>query len=590
MPTLIRAHAFAAFMLSATFAGSSPAANDDLAPLRETVTALAQSSMEAEKIPGLSLALFDDRGIIWATGFGLADVGGGVPARAETVYSAGNLSMPVSAAAVMQRVEQGDIELDHPLAAQLPAFSIRTRFDKAPPITPRNLLSHHSGLPAKHFKGMWTRAPLSLADFVTVLREEYAAAPPQRVFSTSEPGYAVLGRLLEVRSKRDFAPYMQEHLLAPLGMTQSSFIPPGSGSTRAAKGYWRGKIEAPAFALRDVPAVGLYSNVLDLARFARMLLNGGELDGRRVLKPESVAEMLRPQNARVALDLDNRIGLGWRLSGVHIERATRIVWQVSATPVGRSRLLLAPDQKLGVVVLSNSSTGGRAIDQVSETLLELALQLRQPLPATRVPAPVATPALDTTADFSGRYASVLGMIAVEAVGDSAHAELLGKTVHLTREPDGLYSIQYRLLGLIPLPISVLREARVQPAVVDGRTSLIVHYKDQVHRFAEKVPDAPVPPAWHKRQGYYEVVDVDPLIELVELKPLALEIDDGVLLFSYPLPGWMGLRATVPVVAVSDTELVLAGTGWLMGETVKVVKKDGEERLRYSGFELRRLDD
>jgi CubicO group peptidase (beta-lactamase class C family) len=569
---------------------TAPVPADELGPIRETVTTLAEKAMATDSIPGLSLALVDDRGVLWSAGFGFADVTAGLPARAETVYAAGSLSTLLTAAAAMQLAEQGVLDLDRPLAAQLPEFSMRSRFGTAAPITPRNLLSHHSGLPAMHFKGMWTRTPLSLADLVAALRDEYVAYPPDYVFDPSEPGYAVLGRLIEVRTGHDFAQHMRERLLSPLGMAQSSYAPSTIDPARRAKGYWHGKIEAPTFPLRDAPAVGLYTNVLDLSQFVRLVLNGGELDGRRLLRPASVAEMLRPQNTGVALDLDSGAGLGWRLSGIRLERASRVAWQTSAGPIGRGRILLAPEQKLGVIVLANSSTGARTIELVSETLLELGLQQRWPDAGPRPPSSTVALPVSEMRDFSGRYASILGMISVSASGDNVRAELLGKTLRLEREPDGLFGVEYRLFGLIPVPINLLNAVRLQPANIFGRQFMLSHYKDHIYRLAEKIPPTPLTPAWRARLGEYQVTDVDPLLELIELRPLKLHHDNDVLYFSYRLPGWMGLTATAPVLPLSDSELVLAGTGWLMGETIRVVRRDGEERLRYSGFELRRIGD
>jgi hypothetical protein len=128
---------------------------------------------------------------------------------------------------------------------------------------------------------------------------------------------------------------------------------------------------------------------------------------------------------------------------------------------------------------------------------------------------------------------------------------------------------------------------VRPAQIAGQSFVVAHYKDHVLRFAQKIPRAPLPPAWQKRLGTWEAVERDALLELVELERLSLRYDDGVLYFHYALPGWLGLEVLVPVNPVSDTELVLHGTGWLMGETVRVVRRGGEERLRYSGYELRR---
>ena len=564
----------------------------DFGPIRKDVVALLEAGMKEEEIPGASIALVDDQRILWAEGFGLADKTRGVRARAETVYPVGTLSQLLTATALLQLAEKGAIDLNRPVGEKLPEFAIKSRFSAGPLITPRQLLSHHSGLPAMHFKGMWTAKPLALAATVTQLRDEYTAFPPGHVYSPSDPGYAVLGRLIETITGRDFGAQMQTSVLAPLGMRDSSFNPAGISPALRAQGYWRGTKELPDLRLRDTPAKGLYSNVTDLARFAQMLFAGGEIDGKRILNESSVAEMLRVQNADVALDLDARVGFAWRLSGVRLNTAprARVAWLYNASPTGRGRILVVPEHKLAVILLTNSSKGARTVEQVSEALLESVLQARgvkgeAPTPVS-LAASVATSA--PVVDVSGHYASFLGRITVINDADSLRALTLGKTFALEHRADGSYGVQYRLLGLIPIPLSMLSEVSVRPARIAGQSYVVANYKDHVLRFAQKIPRAPLPAAWQKRLGVWEAVNRDALLDLVELERIELRYDDGVLYFFYALPGWLGLEALVPVNPVSDTEMVLHGTGWLMGETVRVVRRDGEELLRYSGYELRRL--
>jgi len=564
----------------------------DFAPIRQEVAAQIEAGMKDEDIPGLSIALVNDQRILWAEGFGLADKARNLRARAETVYPVGTLSQPLTATAVLQLAEKGMISLDRPIVEKLPGFSIKSRFPAAPPITPRRLLSHHSGLPAMHFHGMWTTHPVTLAVAVAELRDEYTAFPPNYVYSPSDPGYAVLGRLIEVVTEQDFATYMQTSVLAPLGMRDSSFNPTGISPALRAKGYWRGKTELPDLRLRDTPAKGLYSSVTDLARVVQMLLARGELDGRRILKESSVADMLREQNVDVALDLDTRVGLGWRLSGVRLKTApsARVVWLYNAGPSGRGRIVIVPEYQLAVIMLTNSSKGARSIEQVTESLLESVLQARgiRSEPSLPPPMETAAPAAAVQAtNVTGHYASFFGRITVAGEADALRALTLGKTFALERRANGSFAVQYRLLGLIPIPLSLLSEVSVRPAHIAGKSFVVAQYKDHVLRFAEKIPRVTLPPAWQKRLGVWEATERDALLDLVELHRIELRYDDGVPYFYYALPGWLGLEVLVPVNPVSDTELVLQGTGWLMGETVRVVRRGSEERLRYSGYELRR---
>ena len=575
--------------ISSSLAAESVLTTEQLATIRHAVTELIRAEMKSKGVEGLSIALVEDQRTTWAEGFGHADVARRLPAQANTLYTLGGLSTLLTAAAVLQLADRGAIDLDQPVKKYLPEFSIRSRFANAPVISVRHLLSHHSGLPAMHFKDMWTPKPEPLAAFVARLKDEFVASPPGLVFSPSFPGYDVLGRVLETHCQKPFTVCMHERLLAPLGMPHSTFDVEHAHKPLLATHYLKDKPIASQ-TVRDTPAAGLVSSVAELARFMQMLNANGKSDGKQILKPGSVSEMLRPQNTGVALDLDTRVGLGWRLSGVRLPATGNVAWLSNESPFSRGRMILAPEHKLGVIVLTNSSNSTEVVEKISERLMELVLQTRPSgaPPAARqtaVTQPAAVPARD---DLVGHYATPLGLITVKLDNDRYRAQMLGKSLRLIRQPEGLYAPEYRLLGLFPIPISVMKESRMTTAKVGGRHLAIAYYRNQAHRLGERIAPVRLSPVWRKRLGDYQPVERDPLLEIMKFGTVALIHADGLLYFRYRVPGWLGLTANVPVRPVSDTELVIEGTGWLLGETVQVVQHDGQEHLRYSGYELQLL--
>jgi CubicO group peptidase (beta-lactamase class C family) len=560
-----------------------------LASIRVAVSELIRKEMQAHDVIGLSIALVDDQKIAWSEGFGYANRERQLPARAGTLYPVGGLSQLFTATAVLQLNEQGAIGLDRPVRDYLPEFSIRSRFRNAPAITPRNLLSHHAGLPAMHFKNMLAPNPEPLARFVADLRDEYTAFPPDEVFSPSFPGYDVLGRLVEEKCAQPFADCMQARVLNPLGMEHSTFDKGHADRALTAATYWNKK-PLTALKVRDLPAAGLVSSATDLGHFVQMLFAGGRFEGKQVLKPQSVAEMLRVQNAHVPLDLDTRVGLAWRLSGVRFPQARQVAWLNNDSPYARGRMLILPEQKLGVIVLTNCSGSSEVAERISERLVQFVLQERK-LPNAVVPrhtALTASAARPTSEQVRGNYATNLGLISVSGNRERYRAEMFGKTLNLIPQLDGLYAPEYRLLGLIPIPISVLKEVRLTTADIAGHQAVIAYYRDHAHRIGEKIDPVRLSDAWLRRLGTYKVADRDPLLDLMKLGNVALAYTDGLLYFRYRVPGWLGLVANIPVRPVSDMELVIDGTGWLMGETIQVVRRDGRDYLRYSGYEFRRV--
>ena len=112
--------------------------------------------MKKNSVTGLSIALVDDQRIVWAEGFGYADQEKKIPATADTLYRVGSISKLFTDTAAMQLVEQGKLDIDQPLKKYIPNFSIKSRYPDTAEITPRQLMTHHSGLPRDRLKGFMT--------------------------------------------------------------------------------------------------------------------------------------------------------------------------------------------------------------------------------------------------------------------------------------------------------------------------------------------------------------------------------------------------------------------------------------------------
>ncbi|MDD2926687.1 serine hydrolase domain-containing protein, partial [Rhodoferax sp.] len=182
---------------------------DDLASTQAYVTRLVQHEMAKNKVTGLSLALVDDQRVVWAQGFGFADVEQGIPASADTLYRVGSISKLFTDVAALQLAERGLLDIDKPVQHALPALT-----SKAPQassmITPRQLMTHHSGLPRDRLKGFQTPQPASLASLVDDVAGQPLAYAPDLVFSYSNIGISLLGAAVQSRSGVPFAQHMQQ--------------------------------------------------------------------------------------------------------------------------------------------------------------------------------------------------------------------------------------------------------------------------------------------------------------------------------------------------------------------------------------------
>jgi len=353
-----------------------------------------------KQIPAISVALVDDQRIVWSKGFGFADPKRKAAASAETVYRVGSVSKLFTDLAVMQLVERGELELDAPVTRYLPDFKPKNPFGGE--ITLRHLMAHRAGLVREPPVGNYfdDTSPTLAATVESLNRTELVYAPGTNT-KYSNAGIAVVGRVLESKSGKPFAPYLRSAVLQPLGMARSSFEPtPAVRSGLAKASMWtlhRGAFPAPTFEMGMAPAGCLYATVTDLGRFASALMAGGEGRNGRLVKRETLEAMWSPQFAPAGTK--EGFGLGFHVSELQGHRS---VSHGGAIYGFSTSFQVLPERKLGVVVISSLDLSNSVTDRVAEHALRgmLAVKDRKP-----VPAPLLTDAVEPglARRLQGRY-------------------------------------------------------------------------------------------------------------------------------------------------------------------------------------------
>jgi len=563
----------------------------DYASVTEYATRLIRYEMDKNSVAGLSIALVDDQRVLWAAGFGYADRERQVPATADTIYRVGSVSKLFTDAAAMRLAEQGKLDIDRPLRNFLPGFSIRTRYPGSGEITPRLLMTHHSGLPRDRLKGFLNPHPAPFSGLVNEIREDYTAYPPNLVYYYSNLGVTLLGAAIEHQAGMPFADYMKQSLLDPMGMTHSSFDYGLAASPQAARGY-RGLVPETDPPFRVVPAGGLNSSVSDLARFMSMVFADGMSGNRRILKAETVAEMLRPQNTDVPLDFNFRMGLGWMLSTfgtAGIANAGTVAHHQGGTLLFRSHLYILPEHKLGVVVVSNSSTAGLAVDHIAAETLALALEaktgIRQPEISKVQPDEKPLPD-DAAREFPGDYTTLAGFSTIYPCSQQLCAHTGGRNLDLVHGSDGLFRLDYALLGLVHIDLGPLGEYGLFRRTVQGREVLAASQGAEQMLVGQRIS----PPAnidlWRRYLGEYKIDNLGDDIRLVS--DIRLVEEHGYLLLELTTEQPPKATSRSPLMPVSDTEAIVLGPLSGGGATARVVRVNGEERILLSGYLLRKI--
>jgi CubicO group peptidase (beta-lactamase class C family) len=252
--------------------------------------------------------------------------------RTDDIFWIASMSKPITAACIAILADDGKLKFDDPLAKYLPEFagvmvSQNGQSSKpSRPITLRDVMTHSSGL-----GDMYAREPhLTLAETSKLLAQQPLRFQPGSRWAYSTAGIDVLGRVVEVAGGMIFDAFLQKRILDPLGMKDTSFwIAPEKESRWAHSYRWNAqasKLEETTITYLYKTAVtdrsrpplggaGLFSTAEDVARFYQMMLNKGALKGKRILKPETVAEMTRKQTGA----LEARPGMPWGLGFCVVE-------------------------------------------------------------------------------------------------------------------------------------------------------------------------------------------------------------------------------------------------------------------------------
>ncbi len=333
-------------ILALSLFGSPLLGQDRFAAVPEKV----QPYVDKAEISGAVMLVADKDRVLHLSSVGVSDIATGRKMRTDDLFWIASMSKPMTAVCIGILVDDGVLAFDDPVEKYLPEFhgqwvvqeqspDRRVLVKAARPITLRDLLTHTSGLGEYAVTDPhWT-----LAEFVKVIAREPLRFQPGARWAYSTAGLDTLGRVVEVASGTPFATFMQRRIFDPLGMKQTTFWPAEADADRLAREYIR---DEKAGRLKETlnhymyggdqtdpkrPALGgagLFSTAEDIARFYQMMLHRGELNGYRILKESTVAEMTRKQTG----DLRARPGMPWGLGFCVVEDPSKMEANASLSP------------------------------------------------------------------------------------------------------------------------------------------------------------------------------------------------------------------------------------------------------------------
>jgi CubicO group peptidase (beta-lactamase class C family) len=350
-----------------------------------SVDSLALAFMKENGVPGLAIGILRPGHPDIEKGYGVTRLGTDTAATERTVYHMASISKPFVATAMMQLVEAGKVDLDQPVTRYVPWF--RMKDPRAASITLRQLLTHVSGMPdVTNYD--WENPEYdagALERYVRGLADSSLQSAPGEKWDYSNIGFEVLAQVIQSVSGQEFEAYVRDRLLVPAGMTHSTLLMSDIDSTKLAWGHGRSdsgvvsQATAYPYNRRHAASSTMHSDAHDMLRWARINLNRGELDGRRILKPESydrlwnnerdMFESLRARAAAAGVPMPYEYfhqGLSWFVLGW---KGHRLVNHSGGDRGFRTDLYIAPDDSVAVVVMANQDRAD--VGELARQLLAL---------------------------------------------------------------------------------------------------------------------------------------------------------------------------------------------------------------------------
>jgi CubicO group peptidase (beta-lactamase class C family) len=374
----------AAFLTVAAFASWSADAQNRLPSSGEIDTYLS-GAVRDTRIPGIVALVVDADRVLYTGAFGRQDVARGVPMANDTIFRIASMTKPVTSAAVMMLVQEGDIGLDDPVSDYLPAFEdeqVIENFDPADksytaraaaaPMTVRHLLTHTSGL-GYGFSNATLAALVGGDPGASVTRFPLLHDPGTRW--TYGESTRVLGTLVEEVAGQPLDEFLAERIFVPLGMSDTFYTVPAPKARRVAtvhRATAEGLVETPNPAEITAPVYGdggLHSTAADYAKFIQLFLNDGRApNGMRLLSEATVALMGENHIGAVFVEQQpaalpaltepfplgagrDKFGLGFQITAQHDDPFARSAGSMAWAGIFNTEFWIDPQRGIGGVLL-----------------------------------------------------------------------------------------------------------------------------------------------------------------------------------------------------------------------------------------------
>jgi CubicO group peptidase (beta-lactamase class C family) len=336
-------------------------------------------AMKTFDVPGIAIAIVKDGKVIATRGFGVRKLGQPAAVDGKTVFEIASNSKGFTAAALAMLVDEGKLAWDDPVTKHLPDFQMYDAY-VTHAMTVRDLLTHRSGLGLGAGDLLWwPTTTFSTDEIIEKLRYVRPATSFRNSYAYDNLLYIVAGKIIAQKSGKSWGQTMRERILTPLGMNATTTsLAENEGNPNTANAH--SKIDGRIAAVKSMPvanavgAVGINTNAEDIARWMTLLLDGGKIEGapadaqgkearlfsaaqgREMWSAQTPMRIGEPKPALAATKPNFlAYGLGFQLRDYH---GKKLAMHGGALQGFYSRVLLVPEAKLGIAILTNAESSG----------------------------------------------------------------------------------------------------------------------------------------------------------------------------------------------------------------------------------------
>ncbi|MDB5933942.1 MAG: serine hydrolase [Massilia sp.] len=335
--------------------------------------------MHTFDVPGIAIAVVKDGKVIAARGFGVRKLGDPAPVDGKTLFEVASNSKAFTAAALAMLVDEGKLAWDDPVTKHLPDFQMYDAY-VTHEMTVRDLLTHRSGLGLGAGDLMWwPTTNFTTDEIIQNLRYIRPSTSFRNSYAYDNLLYIVAGKIIAQKSGKSWGETVRERILKPVGMTlTTTSLQENAGNPNVANAH--SKIDGRIAAVKAMPvpnavgAVGINTNAEDIARWMNVLLDGGKLEGagkdaagkdsrlfseaqgREMWTAQTPIKISQPPPALAATRPNfSAYGLGFQLRDY---KGMKLAQHGGALQGFYSRVVMVPEAKLGIAILTNAESGG----------------------------------------------------------------------------------------------------------------------------------------------------------------------------------------------------------------------------------------